>query len=375
MKKRMILMLAAVVLILAVVGFVKYRQIQDAIAQGQSYQPPPEAVTTVVAQQARWPELLSSIGTAVAVQGVTVSADMPGVVESISFDSGQPVREGQVLVTLDTRQEKAQLVAAEAQLTLATLNHQRADEMFQQGVTPKSEHDRSDAELKQAEARVGEIRALIERKTIRAPFSGMLGIRQVNLGQYLSSGDPIVSLQSLDPIYINFSVPQQQVANLRVGMDAEIALEGVSDTKFHGRVTAVNSIVDEATRNVQVQATLANPEHRIRPGMFVEVQTILGEGSNAVVIPASAVSFAPYGDSIFIVEDVAGPNGETYKGVRQQFVKLGPTLGDQVAIESGLNPGEEVVTSGVFKLRNGAAVVVNNEIQPSNSPTPTPEDS
>jgi membrane fusion protein (multidrug efflux system) len=375
MKKRMILMLVGVAFLLGAIGFVKYRQIQTAIAQGASYQPPPEAVTTIVARQDQWPQTLPSIGTAVAVHGVVISADLPGLVESISFESGRAAREGEVLVSLDTRQEKAQLAAAQAQRDLAALNFRRISELREKGVTSQSEYDRSSAELQQAEARVGENQAMIERKTIRAPFGGILGIRQVNLGQYLTGGDPVVPLQSLDPIYVNFSVPQQQVAAMRVGGEVEVTAEGMENERFQGKITATNSLVDEATRNVQVQATFANPEGKIKPGMFVQVQVVLGPAEPIVAVPASAISFAPYGDSVFIVEQITGPNGQSYRGVRQQFVKLGPGRGDQVAILSGVEAGAEIVSSGVFKLRNGAAVVVNNEVQPSNSTAPRPEDS
>jgi membrane fusion protein (multidrug efflux system) len=224
------------------------------------------------------------------------------------------------------------------------------------------------------EARVGEIRAAIERKTIRAPFSGMLGIRQVNLGQYLSSGDPIVQLESLNPIYVNFGVPQQATAQMRGGREVRITSESLTDIEFLGRITAVDSTVSEETRNMQVQATLANPEGKLRPGMFVQAEVILGGGRSVVALPASAISYAPYGDSVFIVSNLKGPNGETYRGVRQQFVKLEGARGDQIGVVSGVKPGEEVVTSGVFKLRNGAAVLVNNKVQPANDPAPKPVD-
>jgi membrane fusion protein (multidrug efflux system) len=238
----------------------------------------------------------------------------------------------------------------------------------------QAEDDRAAAEHKQAEARVGEIRATIERKKIRAPFSGMLGIRQVNLGQYLAGGDAVVPLQSLDPIYVNFALPQQEVGRLRVGEEVRVTAEGLGGDAPRGRITAVDSVIDEATRNVQVQATLANPTGRLRPGMFVETQVVLGTQRSVVALPASAINYAPYGDSVFVVEEVQGPSGQKYRGVRQQVVKLGAARGDQIAIVSGIKAGEEVATSGVFKLRNGAAVRVNNEVQPANDPAPAPED-
>jgi membrane fusion protein (multidrug efflux system) len=216
--------------------------------------------------------------------------------------------------------------------------------------------------------------ATIDRKKIRAPFAGMLGIRQVNLGQYLSGGDPVVPLQSLDPVYVNFAVPQQEVARLRLGGVVQVSAEGLAGAPGVGSITAVDSVVDEATRNVQVQATLANPAGRLRPGMFVQAEVVRGGHDTVVALPASAISYAPYGDSVFVVSDLKGPQGESYRGVRQQVVKLGAARGDQVAVLSGVSAGEEVVTSGAFKLRNGAAVRVNNQVQPANDPAPSPED-
>jgi membrane fusion protein (multidrug efflux system) len=360
MLKRMLLMLGVTAVILAGLGFVKFKQIQTAIAQNAGFQPPPEAVTTIVTEQGEWPATLQVIGTMAPVQGVTVSADLPGLVQRIAFESGRTVGSGDVLVELDTRQEQAQLVAAEAQRDLAQLTYERMRDLVKDDAVSRAEYDQSEAQFKQAEARIGEIKATIARKTIRAPFAGILGIRQVNLGQYLAAGDPVVPLQSLNPIYVNFGVPQQ---------------EDLGGTVFAGRVTAVNSVVDEATRNVQVQATLANPGGKLRPGMFVQTEINLGSTQRVIAVPASAINYAPYGDSVFVVTELKDPNGKTYQGVRQQVVKLGPGRGDQIAVLSGVTPGEEVVTSGVFKLRNGAAVKVNNKVQPSNSPSPTPEDS
>jgi membrane fusion protein (multidrug efflux system) len=375
MKKRMILTLVGMAVFIGAIAFVKIRQVQAAIAQNSSFQPPPEAVTTVRATQERWPSSVAAIGTVEAVHGVTVAADLPGLVSRIEFDSGKKVRAGDVLVRLDTRQEQAQLAAAEAQRNLSTVNFERMKGLRDKGITSQAEYDKAAAEHKQAVAQTGETQASIGRKTIRAPFSGFLGIRQVNLGQYLKPGDPIVPLQSLDPIYVNFDVPQQQVGDLRVGAEVRVKAQGIEDSEARGTITAVNSVVDEGTRNIQAQATLANPEEKLRPGMFVETQVVLGASTPVVALPTSAISYAPYGNSVFIVGDMKGKDGKPYRGVRQQFVKLGASRGDQVAVVSGVKTGEEVVTSGVFKLRSGAAVVVNNKVQPSNNPEPKPEDS
>lgn len=375
MAKRMIVMLSMTALVIAALGFLKVRQFQAAAGEAASFQPPPEAVTTIVAQQETWPTTLTAIGTAAAVQGVTVSADLPGTVEYIGFESGQSVRQGAVLVRLDTRQERAQLAAVEAQRELAGLNYDRMKGLLDERVISRAEYDRAMADQKQAAAQAGEIRAAIERKTIRAPFSGILGIRQVNLGQYLAAGDPVVLLQSLNPIYVNFGVPQQAASRLRLGLDVGVTANEAAGVEFRGRITAIDAVVDEATRNVQVQATLPNPGGTLRPGMFVQTELALGTSRSVVTLPATAVSYAPFGDSVFVVSDLEGPNGEPYRGVRQQFVKLGGSRGDQIAVVSGVKAGDEVVTSGVFKLRNGAAIVVNNKVRPANDAHPRPEDS
>lgn len=375
MAKRMVVMLAVVVLLIGGLGFFKYKQVETAIHASAGYQPPPEAVTTIVARQEQWSSGMNAIGSVEAVQGVTVAADLPGTVAKINFDSGKSVHEGDVLVELDTRQERAQLAALQAQSDLAKLNYDRSQQLSKEGVISRMDYDKSSADQRQTEANVAEIKATIERKTIRAPFSGILGIRKINLGEYLAAGAAIVSLQALNPIYVNFGVPQQSASQVQVGRIINVTREELADTKFSGRVTALDSVIDETTRNIQVQATLPNPGGKLRPGMFVQVDLSLGASQAAITLPASAISYAPYGDSVFVVTDLKDPKGNSYRGVRQQFVKVGPGRGDQVAILSGLKAGDEVVSSGVFKLRNGAAVTVNNKIQPSNNPAPKPEDS
>jgi membrane fusion protein, multidrug efflux system len=374
MAKRLILMLGVVLVLLTALGFVKFRQIESAV-HASAFQPPPEAVTSVVAQRGQWPVSMSVIGTMEAVHGVVVSADLPGTVARINFDSGKAVHEGDVLVELDTRQERAQLASLEAQSELARTTFGRTQELLNAGVISRAEYDQATSQQKATEANVAEIRATIARKTIRAPFSGILGIRKVNLGQYLPAGSPVVSNQSLNPIYVNVGVPQQVAAQVHVGGKLRLTTEDLAGKVFNGTVTAIDSEVDEATRNIQVQATLSNPEGKLRPGMFVQVELPVGANRAVIALPASAINYAPYGDSVFVITDLKDPKGQTYRGVRQQFVKVEGSRGDQVAVISGLNPGDEVVTSGVFKLRNGAAVQVNNKVQPGNSPAPKPEDS
>jgi membrane fusion protein, multidrug efflux system len=372
MAKRMIIMISMMIAFIACIGFVKFRKIQA--STGGGYQPPPEAVTTVVAREELWRGTLNAIGTVTAVNGVTVSADLPGVVQSITFASGDRVGGGQVLVRLDTRQEQAQLVAAEAKLELARLNLERVKGLREQGITPQSDLDKAVAEQKETEGMVGEIRAAIERKTIRAPFSGVLGIRQINLGQYLTSGAPIVPLQALDPIYVDFGVPQQDLVRVRTNGEVRVTLEGLAGGELKGRITAVDSVINESTRNVRIQATLDNRAGHLKPGMFVTGRVLTADEDRVIPLPSSAISYAPYGDSVFVVEQMKGPDGKPYRGVRQQFVKLGIARGDQVAVVSGIAAGAEVVSSGAFKLRNGAAVEVNNTIQPANAAAPRPED-
>jgi len=375
MAKRMILMLGVVLLLVGGLGFVKYRQIQAA-SQGGSFQPPPTAVTTIVAQREMWPSTLNIIGTTAAIQGVTVGADLPGTVAKINFESGKSVHAGDVLVELDTRQERAQLAAAEADRDLARITYGRQQQLVNQGVVARTEYDNAEAQQKSTDAKVGEIRATIERKTVHAPFSGILGIRQINLGQDLAAGQAIVSLQTLNPIYVNFGVPQQESNKVQIGRTLRITSDNLPGVQFAGRVTAVDSVINEATRNIQIQATLSNPQGKLRPGMFVQVDVGIGASRQVVTLPASAINYAPYGDSVFVVTDLQDPQSKkTYRGVRQQFVKVEGSRGDQVAIISGLNAGDEVVSSGVFKLRNGAPVQVNNKVQPPNNPKPKPEDS
>jgi membrane fusion protein, multidrug efflux system len=375
MAKRMILMLVVMALVLGGLGFAKFRQVEAAIAQGASFQLPPTAVTTVVAQRESWPSTLSVIGTAAAIQGVTVSADLPGTIDRIHFDSGQWVHEGDALVELDTRQERAQLANLEAQRDLARINYGRAQELVKAGVISRSDYDTAESQQKATEAQVGDIRAAIARKTIHAPFSGLLGIRQVSLGQYLAAGQAIVSLQSLSPIYVNFGVPQQDTPKVIPGHVLRVTNGDLPGMAFSGRITALDSVISEQTRNIQVQATVTNKENKLRPGMFVQVELPLGQARQVVPLPASAINYAPYGDSVFIVVEMKDAKGNTYRGVRQQVVKVEGSRGDQVAITSGINPGDEVVSSGVFRLRNAAPVQVNNTVKPANSASPKPEDS
>jgi len=376
MAKRFFIVLLLMAVVIGGLGFVKYRQVEAAIAMGASFQLPPTAVSTVIAKRETWPATLSVIGTAEAIQGVTVSADLPGTVDKIHFESGQAVHEGDVLVEFDIRQETAQLASAEAQRDLAKIQYGRSQELVKAGVISKSDYDSSSSQQKATEAQVNEIKAAIARKTIRAPFSGILGLRQISLGQYLASGQAIVSLQKLSPIYVNFGVPQQDTPKMKIGRSVTVTNQDLPGMGFSGKITALDSVINEQTRNIQVQATLANPGGKLRPGMYVQVDLPLGQARDVIPLPASAINYAPYGDSVYVVTDMKDEKtGKTYKGVRQQIVKIEGSKGDQVAITSGLNPGDEVVSAGSFRLRNAAPVVVNNTVKPADSPTPNPEES
>jgi len=377
MIKKIFLVVLAFLVGIAIVfalGGIKFFQVRKAMAEYASFSPPPEAVTSLIAKEEEWVPSLKAVGSTAAVQGVTVSTDEPGIVQKIAFESGQAVKEGDLLVQLEVSHEQAQLRSAEAQMRLAGANLVRQQNLLKGRVSSQADYDTAQAQYDQAVAKVEEVKALINKKTIRAPFSGVLGIRAVNLGQYLQSGAQVAPLQSLDPIYVNFWLPQQNLGQIAAGQLVRVQADGLPNVEFDGKINAVDAVIDESTRNVRVQATLPNPEGLLRPGMFVNTEVPLTDKSNHVVLPATAIQFAPYGDTVYIIEDMKGPDGKMYRGVRQQVVKVGASRGDRVAILSGVNAGEEVVTSGVFKLRPGVHVQVNNSIQPENSDAPKPED-
>jgi membrane fusion protein (multidrug efflux system) len=365
----------AVVAVIAGLGAFKFFQIQAAIAGHMSFAMPPEAITTVVVQSQEWAGTLTAVGTIKPVNGLTLRADLAGNVESIGFQSGVAVRKGDLLVQQDISEEQAQLRAAQARQQLAEANLRRFKGLLDKRVSSQSDYDATAAEYLQAQAKCQEISAVIEMKTIRAPFDGMAGIRMVNEGEYLQPGQEIVPLQSMSPIYANFSLPQQNLADVHVGSTVKVTSSGAAGKVFEGKVTAVNSIVDEATRNFLVQATLENPEGLLRPGMFVGVEVILPGTKSVLAIPATSISYAPYGDSVFVLSEMADEkSGKKFTGVDQHFVKLGEARGDQVQILSGIQSGDEIASSGIFKLRPKAAVKVNNQVQPPTDLAPQTED-
>ena len=370
-----IIAVAAVLAVIAGLGGYKYLQISAAMAGHMSFAMPPEAITTVPVQEQKWPGTLTAVGSLKPVNGLVLRADLAGDIERIGFESGAAVRKGDLLVQQDVSEEQAQLRAAQARQQLAELNLRRFKGLLDKRVSSQSDYDQTTAEYLQAQARCEEIKALIEKKTIRAPFDGMAGIRMVNAGEYLQPGQEIVPLNSMSPIYVNFSLPQQNLADIRVGSVVRVTSSGANGEVVEGKITAVNSVVEESTRNFLVQATLENPDGVLRPGMFVGVEVVLPGEKSLLAVPVTAISYAPYGDSVFVVEEMDDEQtGKKYLGVHQHFVKLGESRGDQVEILSGIKAGEIVATSGIFKLRPKAAVIVNNETQPPAELAPQTQD-
>jgi membrane fusion protein (multidrug efflux system) len=371
MKKRILFAILVLLIVIGVLAGVKAMQIRTMIDHGKKAVLPPETVTTVTARSESWAASLSAVGSLTAVQGVTVAAELPAKIVEIVFEPGAKVKRGDLLVHQDTSVEEAQLPGAEAQVALTESVLARDVEMLKDKIISQADYDAAIAGHRQAMSQVETLRATIAKKTIRAPFGGRLGVRQVNLGQTLKEGDPIVTLQSLDPIYVNFALPQQELSRLRTGLPVRITSDALPGLTIGGRITTVNPLVDAETRNVQLQATVNNREEKLRPGMFVNAAVGLPVRQKALVIPATGVLHAPYGDSVFVVADDNAVKGG--KALRQQFLRLGERRGDFVAVISGLKEGEIIASTGVFKLRNGQAVVVDNRLAPPFKEAPRPE--
>lgn len=371
MAKRMLVMLGLMLLFILFVGGWKAWQIHGAIAQAAKFAPPPTAVTTAVAKKEQWQPVLSAVGSLRAINGVTVSTDLAGVISQIAFQSGATVKKGDLLAKLDSTQEEAQLHSAEARLDWAKVSLDRQRNLVNSGAVSKSDFDSAESEFRQASAAVDEAKALIARKAIVAPFDGVLGIRQVDLGQYLNVGAPIVQLQSANPIYADFSLPQQSLEQIAIGKKLQVRAAGITGDKFEGEIESIDSRLDETTRNLLVRGLIQNAEHKLRPGMFVSVEVLLPE-QDVITIPSTSINYAPYGDSVYVVKETKAPDGKVADEAQQQFVKLGPTRGDQVSVVSGVKEGDQVVSSGVFKLRAGAPIQVNNAVQPGNEANPNP---
>ena len=326
---------------------------------------PPTAVSSAVVKEEDWAPVLSAVGSISAAQGAVVSAELPGVVANIYFQNGGEAKKGDLLVQLDTSSEDAQLRTAEADLELARANLERTHDLASRKVISKSELDAAESAFGQKKGTVDNMRAMIHKKELRAPFDGQLGIRLVNVGQSVTAGQQLVALTSLDPVYADFALPQQEFSKLSQGLEVEVTTDAVPGRKFKGKLSAIFSMVDSVTGNVSVQATLENHDHALRPGMFAKMEVDLPQKHKALVIPGSAVSYAPYGDSVFVIEKKKDPKtGKDAQTLREQVVRVGDARGDFVSITEGLKVGETIVSTGVFNLRNGMPITISNDLAP-----------
>ena len=358
-------------------GFVKFSQISMLIGMGAAMQkagPPPETVSTGKAEAQTWESTLNAIASAVSAKGVALANDAPGVVARLHFDSGQSVKQGQVLVELDSRVERAQLASVRARLGLANTQLARTHALVTEGVVAKAQVDTDEASFKGASAEEAQLQAQIDRKVIRAPFSGKLGLRQINLGQYLAPGTTVAILESADSDYVDFTLPQANLEKLTLGMAVRATQDGVTKEPILGEISAVDPTIDPLTRNAKVRAKFPAQNNPLRPGMFLRVAVLLPEKTNVTAVPTTAIVHASYGDSVFVVEAQPGPDGKQRPTARQKFVRIGGVRGDFANILEGVKPGEEVVTAGAFKLRNGIPLVIDNQSVPSKaSLDPKPE--
>jgi membrane fusion protein, multidrug efflux system len=379
--------IVTVVALLALIGglaAIKYKQIASLISMGHAMQkagPPPEAVGTAVARADTWQLTLDAVGNVAAARGVTVSNDAPGIVSAIHFESGKVVHEGDVLVELDTNVERSQLAALESRRDLAQINAQRTRALVATDSVARTQQDTDDSVVKTSRSDLDALRAQISRKVVRAPFSGKLGIRLVNLGQYLTSGTPIASLESTDSVFVDFSLPQQRLASVALGMPVRVVIDGNDLAASDGAIEAIDPSVDPVTRSIKLRASVPNGSNALLPGMFASVSVLLPDKVDVVMVPAPAIVHAAFGDSLFVVENrpddpghpVKAADGSPAKVARQQFVKLGDTRGDFVSVANGLAVGQEVVTAGAFKLHNGAPIAIDNTVEAKAEILPHPE--
>ncbi len=374
MIKKILLAFLLVAVVAGALAGIKVLQIRKMIDQGQSMTMPAAIISSVNATSASWETVLTAVGSVTAVQGVTLTAEIPGKVVRISFDSGDSVVAGDVLVQLDVSQETAQLRALEASEQLARISLKRIESLVAQRSSAKAEYDTALATHRQILAEMDALKAVIAKKTIRAPFAGILGLRHVNLGQNLGDSDVIATLQHLDTVHVEFELPQQQVALVQPGVTVRVASDALSGASLEGRLKAVEPLADSSTRTVRMQAQLDNPGRVLRPGMFVNVGVALPGMREVTLVPVTAVLYAAYSDSVFLVEAAEG-NGTEGLRLRQQFVSLGERRGDFVAVTRGIEPGQAVVSTGVFKYQNGQSVVIDNTLAPEFKLAPTPENS
>jgi membrane fusion protein (multidrug efflux system) len=371
MLKRLIITLIGLTVLIGLPTVIKLKQFEAMGAMSMDM--PPETVTADSVRKAKWPNTITATGSLVAVQGVTVGAELGGKIAKIVFESGDRVEAGDLLLRIDVSAEQAQLRSAEAAAKLAKINLDRNRDLLANKTVSQADLDTALANYKQATAQVDNVRATIAKKTLRAPFAGQLGLRQVNLGQIVEQGTPIVTLQTIDPIYVDFSLPQRQFSLLTPGTEVRVITDAAPGKAFIGKIIAVNPEIDQVTRSVRVRATLSNEGELLRPGMFANVEVLLPSEQEVLAIPATAVLYAPYGDTVFVIEEQQDEaSGEKQLVLRQQVVRLGETHGDFVAVTAGLKEGEQVVTSGVFKLRPKMAVVIDNTLAPDAQIAPKP---
>ena len=373
MSIRITIAVVAVLLLLGSLGAIKGLQIGRMISQSEAFVAPLQVVTAAPVARSRWKSTMSAVGSLEAVQGLMVTVELSGKVIRIAFQSGAWVESGQLLLQQDVSEEKARLRAAESRSRLARKNLERGRVLIKEQVITESTLDDRLAAYEQAVAEAENIRAIIAKKTIRAPFSGRLGIRHVDVGEVLESGQKVVSLQAMDPIFVNFQLPQQKLTELETELLVRARTSGKDGIVVEGRITALNPDVNPDTRNVQVQATLPNTDERLRPGMFASVKVLLPNQQPVLTVPATAVLYAPYSDSVFVVESKPTDTGQTQRVLRQQFVQLGEKRGDFVAVTNGLQAGQQVVSTGVFKLRNGMPVSIDNANSPTFELSPEPD--
>jgi len=370
MTKRMIIMILALAVVFGgIFGFRFFMdmKIQEFLAERK---PPPATVTTIKAAAKTWQPRLHAVGSLKATKGVAISPEIAGRITGLPFESGQQVSAGDLLVALNTETEEAELERLQAQKELAETQLRRQKRLIRQNQTSQAAVDEAAAQVKTLAAQIERERTLIAKKRIRAPFDGVVGIRQVDLGQFVDPGEPLVTLQDLDPLYADFTLPQKELAKVSTGMAVALTVDTYPGQTFNGEITAIEPRVAEGTRNFSVRATLSNAEGDLRPGMFADVAVQLPERRDVVTLPQTAVTTNPYGESVFVVQAAEGDKPAT---VSKRFVTTGERRGDQVAISEGVKPGETVVTSGQLKLREGSRIKVNNEVQPANDPAPTPE--
>ena len=337
---------------------------------------PPTTVSSVSVKEEDWAPRLTAVGSVSAVQGAVVSAELAGVVSEINFENGAEAKKGEVLMKLDASQEEALLRSAEAEAQLARTDLERSRDLAMKKVVSSAELDSAQSKFRRLNAVVDQVRSSIAKKTLIAPFDGQLGIRQVNVGQMINAGQQVVPLTSLDPVFADFALPQQYLGQLTPGLEVHVTTDAIPGRVFNGKLTAINSMVDSSTRNITLQATLDNSDHALRPGMFAKAEVMLPEKHKALVLPGSAISYAPFGDSVFVIEKKKDEKtGKESQVIRQQFVRVGEGRGDLVAITQGLKAGETIVSTGVFKLRNGMTVTINNDLAPNPQVNPHPIDS